>query len=61
MKNITHGGFTYTVYIRSWVKGNKKYEVIKYVTGLRNLWERVSLSDYHKAAEEKLKNQSTKK
>jgi hypothetical protein len=46
MKDLKHKGYTYTVYIRPWLKGDKKYEVIKYPNGYRNFWERVPYSEY---------------
>lgn len=47
MKNIKYNGYTYTVYIKR--KGSKIfYEVIKYVTGFRNLWNRVTIDEYNR-------------
>lgn len=42
-------GFTYELFIRPWKKGKAKYEAIKWETGLRNLWERISYEEYLKA------------
>lgn len=60
MEDIKHNGYTYTVYIRGWLKGNKKYEVIKYLTGFRNLWERVSLQEYNQIKTQKNEQQYSK-
>ena len=44
---IKHNGFTYEVYIRPWKKTSKgRFEAIKYKTGFRNLWERITYQEY---------------
>lgn len=47
MKDLKLDGFTYTVVERNWKKGNSRFEVIKFKTGFRNLWERVTVSVYN--------------
>ena len=51
MKDLRYKGYTYTIYVRNWYKGLKKYEVIKYKTGFRNFWERTTVTEYNKIAE----------
>ena len=46
MADFKHNGFSYELIIRGWKKGNAKYEAIKWRTGLRKLWERISYEDY---------------
>jgi hypothetical protein len=55
---LRHNGYTYTVYVRiKKRKGKTKVipEIIKYVTGFRNLWERVGVEEYNKIKELKTK------
>ena len=40
------------MYIRPWKKGNARFEVIRFKTGFRNLWERISYSEFLKIKEE---------
>ena len=56
MANLRFEGFTYQVIIKPWKKGNKRFEILKYPNGLRNLWERISKIEY-----DKIKKLSTKK
>lgn len=49
-------GYTYDVFVRPWKKKNK-FEFIKWKTGLRNFWERISKAEY----DETLKNKNMRK
>lgn len=42
-------GFTYDLFIRPWRKGKTKYECLKWKTGLKCTWERISFDDFEKA------------
>jgi hypothetical protein len=46
MKTIKYKGFSYSVIIKAWKKGNAKYEVIKREIGFRANWIRVSIDEY---------------
>ncbi len=48
MAAFRYKGFTYELIIRPWKKGDAKYEAIKWQTGFRNLWERISYSEFLK-------------
>ena len=48
MADFRHKGFTYEVIIRPWKKGKAKYEIIKWKTGFRNLWSRISYDEFLK-------------
>ena len=48
-------GYTYDIIIRPWLKGNKIYECIKWKTGYRNFWNRISYDEY-KLIKSKYKN-----
>lgn len=48
MKTLRHKGFSYSVIIRPWRKGKKKYEVIKKEIGNRSNWCRISIDEYLK-------------
>lgn len=50
MKNLNYKGYTYTIITRPWLNGSRRYEAIKFVTGFRNLWERISFNEYKKIA-----------
>jgi hypothetical protein len=52
MADLIHDGYAYDVYIRPWKKGIKKYEVVKYVIGYRNLWCNISYTEYLKIKNE---------
>ena len=52
MTDFKHKGFTYQLFIRPWKKKGK-YEAIKWKTGLKFTWERISYIDYMKAKKEK--------
>lgn len=45
---MTMDGFTYQVYIRPWKNGLSRYEVIRWETGFKCTWERVSYTEYLK-------------
>ena len=55
MADFRHIGFTYEVIIRPWKKGKAKYEIIKWKTGFRNLWSRISYDEFLKVKSEALK------
>ena len=55
MADFRHKGFTYEVIVRPWKKGKAKYEVIKWQTGFRNLWSRISYDEFLKVKSEALK------
>ena len=46
MKTLKYKGFIYSVIIRPWKKGNKKYEVIKRKVGFPASWERIYITEY---------------
>lgn len=47
--DFKHNGFTYELIIRPYKKGKAKHEAIKWQTGYRNLWKRISYEEYLKA------------
>lgn len=53
MKGFRYKGYTYELIIRPWKKGDSKFEVIRWKTGYRNLWERISYKEFIKIKEEK--------
>ncbi len=55
MANFKYQGFTYEIITRVWKKGNTRYECIKWKTGLRNFWERISYDDYLKVKSKAIK------
>ena len=42
-------GSSYAIIIRPWKRGNKRYECLKWKTGLFCTWERISVEEYHNA------------
>ncbi len=46
MADFKHNGFSYELIIRPWRKGKAKHEVIKWKTGFRNLWERITYDEF---------------
>ncbi len=48
MADFEYNGFTYELIIRPWKKGKAKYEAIRWQTGFRNLWERISYDEFLK-------------
>lgn len=46
MADFKHNGFTYEKIVRPWRKGKSRVECIKWVTGFRNLWERITIEEY---------------
>lgn len=59
-RNIHYKGFTYTVYIRPQRNNTTRYEVIKYKTGYRNLWERSTVEEYEQILKEQRENPERK-
>lgn len=49
MANFKYRGFTYELIIRPWKRGKAKYEALKWKTGFRNLWERISFEEFEKS------------
>lgn len=52
MADFIYKGFTYELIIRPWKKGKAKYEAIKWQTGFRNLWDRISYDEFLKVKSE---------
>ena len=52
--DLRYKGYSYEVIIKPWKKGNKRYEVIRWMSGFRNLWERISYADYLKVKSDKI-------
>lgn len=48
MRDFNHDGYTYTVYIRPWKKKGR-YEYVRYLIGMRKLWERITKQEYDTA------------
>lgn len=48
MMDFRYKGFSYELIIRPWKKGRAKYEAIKWQTGFRNLWERITYEEFLK-------------
>jgi len=48
MADFRYKGFTYELITRGWKKGKAKYEAIKWETGFRNFWQRISYNEYLK-------------
>jgi hypothetical protein len=48
MADFRRNGFTYELIVRPWKKGKAKYEAIKWLSGYRNFWERISYEEYLK-------------
>lgn len=48
MKKFKYKGYTYEMIIRPWKKGNNRFEVIRWKTGFRNFWERISYNEFLK-------------
>lgn len=48
MANFKHKGFTYELIIKPCKNKKTKYEYIKFETGFRNLWTRISYDEYLK-------------
>ena len=42
-------GFTYDLWVKPWKKGKAKYEALKWKTGLKCTWERISFEEFEKA------------
>lgn len=42
-------GFTYDLYVKPWKKGKYRYECLRWETGFRNFWERISYEEFEKA------------
>jgi hypothetical protein len=56
MPDIMRNGYKYTVYIRPWLKGDRRFECIRYKPGMRKCtWERVDISEYRKVRDQKSK------
>lgn len=53
MADFKYKGFTYELIIRPWKRGNSRYECIKFKSGFRNLWERISYDEFLKAKSDK--------
>jgi hypothetical protein len=50
MATFNYKGHTYDLYIRPWRKKNKgRYEALKWITGLKCTWERISIEEYNEA------------
>jgi hypothetical protein len=45
-------GYSYKLIVRPWLKGQRRNEAIRWVSGLRRQWERISYDDYLKAKSE---------
>lgn len=41
MAEFRFEGYTYDLWIKPWKKGNKKYEALRWKTGLKCTWERI--------------------
>ena len=49
MANFRYKGYSYDLWIRPWKKGNKKYEALKWKTGMKKTtWERIPFEQYLK-------------
>lgn len=53
MADFKYKGFTYELILRPWKTGKSKIETIKWKTGYRNLWERISYDEFEKVKSEK--------
>ena len=50
MATFNYKGHTYDLYIRPWKKQSKgRYEALKWITGLKWAWERISMEEYNEA------------
>lgn len=49
MASFKFKGFTYDLWVRPWKKGKAKYEALKWKTGLKCTWERISFEEFEKA------------
>ena len=54
MSTFKYKGFTYNLILKPWKKGKAKYEALKWKTGLKCTWERISFDEYLKAKGEYL-------
>ena len=46
MLDFKYKGFSYELIVRPWKKGKARYEAIKWQTGFKNLWNRITYSEY---------------
>lgn len=49
MNTFRRNGFTYDLWFKPWRKGKVKHEALKWKTGDKNTWERISYAEYLKA------------
>jgi hypothetical protein len=47
-------GFTYDLWVRPWKKGKAKYEALKWKTGFKCTWGRISFEEFEKARKARL-------
>lgn len=58
MADLVYKGYSYEVITRPWKSGKNRYEVVRWKTGYRNLWDRIS---YEKFLELKKEKEDSKK
>lgn len=62
MATFSYKGHTYDLYIRPWKKKNKgRYEALKWITGLKCTWERISVKYWRRQGLEVLLPMSAQK
>jgi hypothetical protein len=49
MATFRFKGFTYELFVKPWKKGKAKYEALKWKSGLKCTWERISYDEFLKA------------
>lgn len=45
--SFSKNGYTYEIICRPWLSGKKRFEYIRWKTGFRNLWERITREEYY--------------